>query len=117
MRFEILAFAAIAATTSADTVTDTANAATCGTWKYSTYAVKSVTDLWTLENTEDNVQIYKDNNGDAITDWTPYSGYDASKCKEVAEAAAAAADIEEDGAAYLATGATFAAIAATLISF
>ena len=38
MRFEILAFAAIAATASADAATDLANLTTCGTWKYTTYA-------------------------------------------------------------------------------
>ena len=109
MRFEILAFAALAATASAD------DATTCGTWKYSTYAAQAATNGWTLENTEDNVQIYKDSNGDAITDWTAYTGYDTSKCAEAAAAAANAADDdEEDGAAYLATGAALAAFAATL---
>ena len=110
MRFEILAFAALAATASAD------DATTCGTWKYGVYAMKTATgEGWTLENTADNAQIYKDGNGNAITDWSAYTGYDNSKCAEAAAAAAAAADDDEDdGAAYLATGAALAAFAATL---
>ena len=117
MRFEILAFAAIAATASADAATDAANATTCGNWKYQVYADNSSGGGgWTLD-TVDNVPIYKDSNGDAVTDWTSWSGYDTSKCAEVAAAAAAAAagnEVEEDGAAYLATSAALAAFAATL---
>ena len=100
MRFEILAFAAIAATASANQ--DLAAITACGTWKYSTYASKSVSDGWTLETNAENQSTYKDSNGAAITDWTSYTGYDTSKCAEV------------DGAAYLATGAALAALAATL---
>ena len=37
MRFEILAFAAIAATASADAATDAANEEACDAWKHSTY--------------------------------------------------------------------------------
>ena len=40
MRFEILA-AAIAATASADALSDLAALAACGTWKYTTYASKA----------------------------------------------------------------------------
>ena len=99
MRFETLAFAAIAATASADATSDLA---ACGTWKYTTYANHVYTDEWTLTNTAENKQIYRDINGNEITDWTSYTGYDTSKCAEV------------DGAAYLATGAALAALAATL---
>ena len=45
---------------------------------------------------------FKDGNGNEVTDWSSYTGYDTSKCAEV------------DGAAYLATGAALAALAATL---
>ena len=108
MRFEILAFAAVAATASAN------DATTCGQWKYATYAAQAASG-WTLENTADNVQIYKDGSGNAITDWTPYSNYDTSKCKEAAAAAAnVASDDLGDGAAYLTTGAALAAFAASL---
>ena len=109
MRFEILAFAAIAATASAN------NATKCGQWKYTTYA-ENVSSGWTLTNTEDNKQIYKDNTGAEITDWASWSGYAQSGCKEAAEEAAAAANAsnEKDSAAYLASGAALAAVAASL---
>ena len=113
MRFEILAFAAVAATASAN------NAAKCGQWKYQTYGENASSGGgWTLTNTEDNQQIYKDNAG-ADIDWASYSGYATSKCAEAAaEAAAAAApktgDDEKDSAAYLASGAALAAVAASL---
>ena len=109
MRFEILAFAAIAATASADAATDAANETACDTWKAEVYAAKAVTDGWTLEDRVLGVQIYKSSNGNVINDWTSFSGYDTSKCSEVEVAAA-----EKDGAAYLATGAALAAFVATL---
>ena len=57
MRFEILAFAAIAATASADAASDLAD---CGRWKYITYADHAYTNGWTLTSPLEDKQIYRD---------------------------------------------------------
>ena len=117
MRFEILAFAAIAATASADAASEFADVAACGTWKYETYVGKSVSAGWTIEYMNGFAVSFKDGNGNEVTDWSSYSGFDTSRCpgtEGAAYLATGAAGNEEDGAAYLATGAALAALAATL---
>ena len=74
MRFETLAFAAIAATASADAATDlAANKAACAAWKANVMALQNaihVNYAWTVDGTdEDGEVIYKDFYGDTITSW------------------------------------------------
>ena len=57
------------------------NDALCTKWKYSIYENKGLTDGWT-QRVNGQFATYFDHDGNQISDWTSYEGYNSSKCAE-----------------------------------
>ena len=126
--FAIVAAAAIASNAFASTAEDAAALAelavdatyllSCNIWQFTIFAANQG-DGWIATDVKNfDGFTYKDANGTIVDDWSSFEGYADSGCAEVDAAvlaeAAAAADAETDGAAYLSFGAAIAATGAAL---